>query len=213
MDIFRSYDIRGRYPHELNEEIVFKVGLAFGKYIGRKKVVLGMDARASSPSLKKSLVKGLTLTGNKIIDIGLCTTPMTDFGTWTLKANYGTMITASHNPSSYNGIKFVKNVNGNVLQVGMNAGLKDIKKIFSKINNTTFNGKKKGKTNRRILKLYVSYLLKKLEKRSGLRIVIDYGNGVGSIPTIPFFKRTKFETTHLFSDPDPNFPNHLPNPS
>ncbi|MDD5430694.1 MAG: hypothetical protein PHP03_00490 [Candidatus Pacebacteria bacterium] len=104
-EIFRAYDVRGKYPQEINEKAVFKIAAALRGYFGAKaKIVVGYDARTSSPALYKEVVKGL---GGKIIEAEMITTPMLYFLVNKLKADGGVMVTASHNPKNYNGLKVV----------------------------------------------------------------------------------------------------------
>jgi phosphomannomutase len=208
--IFRAYDVRGKYPEEINEEKAFGIGYALGSFLEGSKIVVGMDARKSSALLKKFLVKGLLRSGKKVIDIGISNTPMLYFAMTKWGFNGGAMITASHNPAEFNGVKMVKNEKGNILQIGEESGIKEIEKIFLK----PIKPKKvKYQVEQRsILNEYIEELIGKINKKNGLRIVIDYGNGVGSISGKPFFEKTNFEIFSIFSEPKPDFPNHEPNP-
>ena len=105
---FKAYDIRGKGPSELNTDLAYKVGKAFVKLEDAKKVVIGRDVRKSSPELAEALSKGLTDAGCDVVDLELCGTEMIYFATPFLHADGGVMITASHNPPEYNGLKFVK---------------------------------------------------------------------------------------------------------
>lgn len=107
--IFKAYDIRGRYPEEINEEAVAEIAKALAKYFQKGKIIVGHDARLSSPSLYKTLLKSLKISKVKfkIIPAGMITTPMLYFLVVKLKAAGGIMITASHNPKEYNGLKIV----------------------------------------------------------------------------------------------------------
>lgn len=207
--IFRTYDVRGKYPSEIDEESAFKIGRAFGQFLEGDNIAIGMDARESSMSLKKAVVKGLLSAGKKVTDIGLCNTPMLYFSVIKWNFDAGIEITASHNSSEFNGIKMVRNKNGNILQIGEEFGMKKIKELVSEAQpeEIELNTKKKS-----ILQEYLKELDSKLKKRDGLKIVIDYGNGVGSLSAEPFFKNTNFEIFSMFSDPKPDFPNHEPNP-
>ncbi len=207
--IFRAYDVRGEYPDEINEDKAFRIGYAFGSFLEGSKVVVGMDARKSSVSLKKSLVEGLLSSGKEVVDIGMSNTPMLYFAMTKKEFNGGVMVTASHNPAKFNGIKMVKNENGNVLQIGKDSGMEEIKEIFKKENPKRTNEEvQKGD----ILEDYIKELTSKLKSKEGLKIVVDYGNGVGSISGKPFFSGTNFEVISLFDEPKPDFPNHEPNP-
>jgi len=108
-EVFKAYDIRGRYPDEINEEVVAAVGEALARYFRRGKIVLGRDGRLSSPSLHQALKKSLVISHKSlvIIDAGLMTTPMLYFLVNHFRAAGGIMVTASHNPKEYNGLKVV----------------------------------------------------------------------------------------------------------
>ena len=108
LDCFKTYDIRGRLPDELNENIAWAIGRAFSEFLHPKRVVVGGDIRLSTPSLKAALSKGLRTGGADVIDIGLCGTEEIYFATSHLNADGGIMVTASHNPMDYNGMKLVR---------------------------------------------------------------------------------------------------------
>ena len=124
---FKAYDIRGKVPSELNEDLAYKVGRAFALQQKAKKVVIGRDVRESSPALANSLAKGLTEAGADVLDLGLCGTEMIYFGTPHLDADGGIMITASHNPPEYNGLKFVKRGSK---PMGYDSGLNEIEEMI-----------------------------------------------------------------------------------
>ena len=105
---FKAYDIRGRLPDELNEELAERIGRACGEFLKPRKMVVGHDIRLSSPALAAAVSKGLLESGAEVIDIGLCGTEEVYFATSHLKADGGIMVTASHNPADYNGMKLVR---------------------------------------------------------------------------------------------------------
>jgi len=206
--IFKPYDVRGIYPEEINEEIAFKIGAAFGTYV-KGKIVVGHDSRLSSPSLKKALVKGLISTGANVIDIGLTTTPIVTFATRYLNCEGGVMVSASHNPKNYNGFKFYGK---NGLPIGMGYGLEKIKEIFE--SNSFLKGK--GKViKRRILKPYSKFLLSqiKIEKAVKMKVVVDCGNGSAGIIYPKILKKIGLKVHEICCEPNGNFPNHEPDPS
>jgi phosphomannomutase len=108
LSCFKAYDVRGRVPDELNEDIAFKIGRAFVSFLKAREVVVGYDSRLSSLALKTALCQGLISCGAEVLDIGLCGTEEVYFATGALHADGGIMVTASHNPSEYNGMKFVR---------------------------------------------------------------------------------------------------------
>ena len=124
--IFKSYDVRGIYPEEINEEIVESIGRAYIEYTHAKRVAVASDKRISSPSLFKALVKGLARGGADVIDLGLLSTPMLYFASSTLDVDGAIMVTASHNPGEYNGLKFCKK---NAVPIGLASGLAEIRDL------------------------------------------------------------------------------------
>ena len=108
LSCFKAYDIRGRIPDQLNEEVAYRIGRAFAQFLQPKTVVVGQDVRPTSPALTAALIKGLTEGGADVLDIGLCGTEEVYFATSHAKADGGIMVTASHNPADYNGMKLVR---------------------------------------------------------------------------------------------------------
>ena len=210
-DIFKAYDIRGVYPDDLDEEIAYLIGRAFVKFLKKKKprVVVGRDNRLSSPSLFKSLTKGIIDQGANVIDIGLSTTPMFYFSVAHFKFDAGINITASHNPAQYNGFKLVRE---KAIPISGESGIEEIKKIAIK---GDFKEAEKGKVlSKKVLKEYAEFNLKdfNLKAIKPLKIVIDTANAVPGIVIPEIFKKTNCKIYHLFSKLDGSFPNHNPDP-
>lgn len=124
--IFKSYDVRGLYPSEINEEIVEKIGRAYIAHTHAKRVAIASDKRVSSPSLFAALVKGVTESGADVIDLGLLSTPMLYFASSKLDVDGAIMVTASHNPGEYNGLKFCEK---NAIPIGLASGLAQIRDL------------------------------------------------------------------------------------
>ncbi len=124
--IFKSYDVRGLYPEEINKEFVERIGRAYVAYVKPKRVAIASDKRVSSPALFKALAKGLTESGVDVIDLGLLSTPMLYFASATLEVDGAIMVTASHNPGEYNGLKFCRQ---NAVPIGLASGLAEIRDI------------------------------------------------------------------------------------
>ena len=206
--IFRAYDIRGKYPTELDENFAFEIGKAFGTF-NPGKIVVGMDVRTSGPSLKKKLVEGLNSTGCDVIDIGVVTTPMTLFSTWFYNYDGGIMITASHNPKAFSGFLF--NKKGGI-PISRDGGLVKIKEIFDSKKYSQGNG---SCIEKNIVEDYTNYVLGKikLEPPVRMKVVIDAGNGVTGKIYPKAFRKLGIEVVELFCEPDGNFPNHEPDPS
>jgi phosphomannomutase len=209
-EIFKAYDIRGLYPEEVNEDIAYKIGRAFVKSLRCKNVVIGMDMRDSCKKLFSALAKGINEQGADVINIGMCTTPMFYFCVANYKYDAGIMITASHNPAKYNGFKLVRK---QAIPIGQGSGMEKIKRLSSK-------DFKKAKKEGSIIKKdfvadYVNHALKfnNMEKAGKrLKIVIDYGNGMGSLETDNVLKGLNLNMIGMYKKPDGNFPNHEANP-
>ncbi|HSR36951.1 MAG TPA: phosphomannomutase CpsG, partial [Desulfurivibrionaceae bacterium] len=123
---FKAYDIRGRVPDELNEELAFRIGQAFAATIRPRRVVIGHDIRLSSPALAAALAKGLAAAGVEVLDLGLCGTEEIYFATSHLGVEGGIIVTASHNPADYNGMKFVRTGSQ---PISGDTGLKEIERL------------------------------------------------------------------------------------
>ncbi|MEW6196315.1 MAG: phosphomannomutase/phosphoglucomutase [Bacteroidota bacterium] len=208
---FKAYDIRGKVPSELNVELAYKIGRTLVKFLGCKSVVIGRDVRKSSPELAQALSNGLTDAGSDVFDLGLCGTEMIYFGTPFLNADGGVMITASHNPPEYNGLKFVKR--GSV-PMGYDAGLNEIEKMILQ-NDLGEATPQKGKViGKDIMNEFIDSLQKfyKAEKIKPLKVVVNAGNGcVG--PALDLLEKfLPVELIKVFHEPDSNFPNGVPNP-
>lgn len=212
--IFKAYDIRGVYPSEINEEAAYLIGRAFIEFLsrGRKrklKIAVGRDNRSSSRPLFRGLIKGIRDEGADVIDVGLSTTPMLYFGVAHYKLDGGINITASHNPSQYNGFKLV---GGKSVPISGAGGLPEIQAIISKINAP---GAVLGALKRKeILDDYLKFNFKEvdLSEIKPFKLVIDTANAVGIIPAREFFKKIPGKSHFLFPELDGNFPNHLPDP-
>lgn len=208
MSIFKAYDIRGIYGEDLTEEIIYKIGRAYVLKFKPKIVTVGMDGRISSPSLFKSFVKGITDEGCNILDIGLVTTPMMYFSAWNYDVDGGLMVSASHNPPKYNGVKMVLK---DAVPIGGETGIYDIGKM---IENLPKPSSRKGDIKKlQVMNDYINHTLNyskvKLKK---FKIVIDTANAVGGPAASEFFKKINCELIHLFPEIDGNFPNHEANP-
>ncbi len=208
---FKAYDIRGKVPGELNTDLAYKVGRTFAKYLGAKSVVIGRDVRKSSPELSEAISKGLNDAGCDVFDLGLCGTEMIYFGTPFLNADGGIMITASHNPPEYNGLKFVKK--GSV-PMGYDSGLKEIEKMI--LNNDLGEiSNRKGKVYQKdIMKDFISKVTKFFDakKIQPYKVVVNAGNGCVGPALDALEKYLPVKMIKIFPEPDSNFPNGVPNP-
>ncbi len=208
---FKAYDIRGKVPSELNNELAYKVGRTYANLLSAKKVLIGYDIRKSSVNLANSLAEGLTDAGADVINLGLCGTEMIYFGVPHLDADGGIMITASHNPPEYNGLKFVKSGSR---PMGYDSGLNKVEEMI--LNNELGNkASVKGKViDYDIMDDFIESLKKVYnpEKIKPYKVVVNAGNGcVG--PALDAIERfLPIEMVKVFHEPDSNFPNGVPNP-
>ncbi len=208
---FKAYDIRGKVPSELNTDLAYKVGRAFAKLQNAKKVVIGRDVRKSSPELAQALAKGLNEGGCDVIDLGLCGTEMIYFATPFLDADGGVMITASHNPPEYNGLKFVKR--GSV-PMGYDSGLKQIEQMILN-DELGEKAEKEGESKTiDIMDDFISSLNKFYDanKINPLKVVVNAGNGCVGPALDKLEPLLPIEMIKVFHEPDPEFPNGVPNP-
>ena len=134
LNCFKAYDIRGRIPDELNEDLAYKIGQAYAAFVKPKKVCVGRDIRLSSDQLCKRLMAGLTDSGVDVYDIGLCGTEGVYFATSAENMDGGIMVTASHNPPDYNGMKFVRELSK---PISADTGLKDMKALIGRLPSRT----------------------------------------------------------------------------
>ena len=206
MGAFHAYDIRGIYNVDFDKETAYKVGYFLPELLSADKVLVGRDARVSSPEIHDYLLKGITDAGVDVYDVGLSTTPMVYWGT----ANYGfkasVQITASHNPAEYNGLKVSRE---NALPVGLDTGLGQIKEWIEAGRPCPVSpvpGKVYGMD---IKKDYLDFLLKYKGDWSDLKIAMDVSNGMASL-----FVRDIFgdQPAYIYEEMDGTFPNHEPNP-
>jgi phosphomannomutase len=208
---FKAYDIRGKVPEELNADMAYKIGRAYAKYLNCSSVVIGHDVRESSEEISGALSDGLTDAGVDVIDIGLCGTEMIYFATPFLDADGGIMITASHNPPEYNGLKFVKK--GSV-PMGYDSGLSDIEQMILK-DELGNESSEKGKVKSMDLMNEFIESLKKFYNKETLKkykVVVNAGNGCVGPALDAIEGDLPIEMVKVFHEPDSNFPNGVPNP-
>jgi len=207
--IFKTYDVRGVYPREINEEVAYKIGRAVAKFLKNKEIAIGQDNRLSSEGLFKSLCAGVCDGGADVIDVGLVTTPMLYWVVARYGYKGGIMVTASHNSAEYNGFKIVKEKS---IPIDEDSGLKKIKKIVAK---GKFKDKKRGKITKKDVFLdYIENIFRFIDINSikPLKTVVDTGNGAAGLIVPEIFKRVPAKLIHIFAELDGAYPNHNPNP-
>ncbi|MEJ0100738.1 MAG: phosphomannomutase [Pseudomonadota bacterium] len=208
---FKAYDVRGRIPTELNEDLAYKIGQAFVAFLNPKRVCVGRDIRLSSDQLCTSLIKGLTDSGADVYDIGLCGTEGVYFGTFSGGFDGGIMVTASHNPPDYNGMKFVREQSR---PISADSGLMDMAKLIE-----TGNLPPKAAVPGRVTKLdmnsrYEAHLLSYVEPRKlkPLKVVVNAGNGGAGMVIDRLEPHLPFQFIKIHHEPDGTFPHGVPNP-
>lgn len=209
--IFREYDIRGLSDSDLNDDAVLITASAYGTYLAERGVteaVVGGDARLSTPRIKRLVADGLNRAGISVIDIGLAATPTFYWSMFHFGVNGGVMVTGSHNPPEYNGLKLAldkSTIWGDDIQ--------EIYRIIAsgRIKNADVKGTTRAED---IRKPYIDMLASKIElgKRK-LKVVVDSGNGTGGLFAPAFLRAVGAEVTELYSEPDGRFPNHHPDPT
>jgi len=207
---FKAYDLRGRIPTELNDEVAYKVARGYAEFLAPKRVAVGRDIRLSSASLTQALCRGLNDSGVDVDDIGVCGTEGVYFATFDGGYDGGIMITASHNPPDYNGMKFVRQQSR---PISADNGLKEIRAAAEK--GGFRDGARRG-ARREVdtSKAYVEHLLSYIErdKLRPLKIVVNAGNGGAGLIVDQLEPHLPFEFVKVHHEPDGTFPNGIPNP-
>lgn len=218
--IFKTYDIRGIYPKEIDAEAVAKVAMAQAEYLNLKSVVLGYDTRNSSPEFAKAARQAFVDAGVKVFDIGQVPIEVLYFACGHLRTDGGMMITASHNPREYNGIKMVRD---DAKPLTSGSGLEEIKKMALKLSVDSRlrgnDGEKSGNDNGEIKKIdiwpeYIKKVLSLINQSNfkPIKIACDASNGVGGKAVELLAKKLPIKVLKINFQPDGNFPNHEPNP-
>lgn len=207
--IFRQYDIRGVVDKDLTPETVKLLGKGIGTYFRqkeRKQVALGRDCRLSSPEFAQAITEGILSTGCHITDLGTIPTPLLYFTIYNKNYEAGVMITGSHNPPEYNGIKMMQ---GKETLYGQS--IQDIRDL---IENNEFIHEKPGiRRTDNIVPEYQDYVVQNIQLHRSIRVVVDAGNGTAGVVAVPIFKRLGCEVKELFCEMDGHFPNHHPDPT
>ncbi len=212
INCFKAYDIRGKVPSELNGELAYKIGVTYSKFINAEKIVVGHDIRKSSQAISDSLIRGLNDAGVNVIDIGLCGTEMIYFATPYFDADGGIMITASHNPPEYNGMKFVRK--GSV-PVGYDSGLSEVEKMILADDVDPWGPHDPGKIEHHDIMKHFMHHLKKFYDAHNIKpfnVVVNAGNGCAGLSLDAIENDLPIKMIKIFNNPDPEFPNGVPNP-
>jgi phosphomannomutase/phosphoglucomutase len=207
-EIFRAYDIRGIAGKVLSAAVVRDIGRALGTVArerGSPAFAVGRDGRLSGPELSAALMDGLNAAGADVIELGVVPTPVTYFAAHHLGCGSAVMVTGSHNPGEYNGLKMV--IGGDTLS---GEEIQDLRRRIESGQFDSGNGKRRSES---VLAAYVERIVGDVKLARPFKVAIDCGNGVGGVIAPRLFRRLGCEVTELFSEVDGNFPNHHPDPS
>lgn len=207
---FKAYDIRGRVPDQLNDEVAYRVGRAFVDFLGAKTVVVGHDIRLTSASLTESLVKGLTDAGADVTHIGQCGTEEVYFATFELGVDGGICVTASHNPMDYNGMKLVR---AGSQPISSDTGLLEIKRL-AEAGEFKVAGKIGEVIHKDLRPAYIEHLLGYIDASQikPLKVVVNAGNGGAGAVIDGLEPHLPVQFVKVHHEPDGSFPNGIPNP-
>ena len=206
--IFKAYDIRGIVETELTSDIVKLIGKAVGSEsiaMGERGVVVGRDGRLSGPELSEALISGLIESGCHVVNIGMVPSPVVYFATYTKAASSGVMITGSHNPAEYNGLK--------IMIAGETLSAERIQALYSRILENDFTNGHGTSTSINIDQDYIDTIKSDIQLEKELKVVIDCGNGVAGNIAPQLFETLGVKISKLFCLVDGRFPNHHPDPS
>ena len=207
---FKAYDIRGQIPNELNTDIAYRIGNATVEFLGAKRLVVGRDIRQSSEELMQAVSRGIRDAGAEVLDIGLGGTENVYFATSHLSVDGGIMITASHNPADYNGLKFVREESR---PISGDTGLSDIQRIAER--DERLMAEVQGvQTEVNVFDAYIEHMLSyvDLDKLKPLKLVVNAGNGGAGIAIDKLEPHLPFKFVKVHHEPDGSFPNGVPNP-
>jgi len=210
MSIFKAYDVRGIVPDQLDAGDAYRIGGATARFLGARRLVLGRDARPSSPELAEALRRGVCDEGVDVVDVGLVSTPMLYYGVERLAAGGGIMLTASHNPGQYNGFKICRE---HAIPVSGATGLREIERLAASCAGDPPAARRGGVETLDLREGYADHVMA-LGPAScpPLRVAIDCGNGMGSVGLEPVLGRLPLTVERLYFEPDGRFPHHEADP-
>ncbi len=207
--IFKKYDVRGRFPQELNERTVYLIARTFGLFFkDKKRIAVGRDARPSSVSLQEATIKGLKETGKEVVDVGMVSTPAFYFSVVHFDCDGGIFVTASHLSEKYNGMKIVGR---DAVPIGKEEGLGEIEEMI-KQGEIHFRKQQGGVVEKDVSSFYVEEIKGRAGPFSKKKVVMDAGNGMTGLYLPKVFEQSALDITPLFWEVDCSFPNHGANP-
>ena len=208
---FKAYDVRGRVPEELNEDLAYRIGRSYAELLSPVRVAVGRDVRTSSLPLTVALIAGLNDAGVDVWDLGLCGTEQIYFSTSHLELDGGIMVTASHNPPEYNGMKFVREQSR---PISGDCGLKEIELLAASPELLRTSPSKGGRVAIDSLAAYIGHLLSYIDLKAlkPLTVVVNAGNGCAGPVLDALEKHLPFKFIKIHHEPDATFPHGVPNP-
>ena len=211
LNCFKAYDVRGRVPDELNEDLAYRIGRAYAAFLSPARVAVGRDIRFSSLPLAEALMAGLNDAGVEVWDLGLCGTEQVYFATSHLGLDGGIMVTASHNPPEYNGMKFVREESR---PLSGDSGLKEIERLAAAREFPPASGPRGGRRATDCLDAYIAHLLSYIDPQvmKPLKVVVNAGNGCAGPVLDALEPHLPFQLIKIHHAPDPAFPHGVPNP-
>ena len=210
--VFKAYDVRGIYPTELDEEGAYAIGRAYVEQFEPRRIAVGWDMRVSSPGMARAAIEGATDAGADVLELGMIGTEMLYFAVGEFGLDGGLVVTASHNPKEYTGMKIVRR---GALPVGGDSGLFEIRDRALEIRSLRKRGQSPGRVEKyNVWPAYVERVLSFVDVSAirPLRVVIDAANGMAGAMLPPVLDRLPVDAVRCFFDPDGTFPSHEPNP-
>ena len=211
LNSFKAYDIRGRIPDEINEQLAYDVGRAYAAFVKPKTVAVGYDIRLSSPQLAAAVKRGLLDSGVDVCDIGLWGTEGVYYATFAENLSGGIMVTASHNPPDYNGMKLVREQSR---PISGDTGLKEMRALIESNRFPEAAARRGVERKLDVQAKYLDHLMSYVDPRKlrKLKVVVNAGNGGAGLIVDQLEKRLPFELIKIHNDPDGTFPHGVPNP-
>jgi len=211
--IFKAYDIRGIYPGQINGEVARRVGHAFVEYLGARQIALGRDVRISSPEIAAGFIEGARRQGCEVIDIGVVSTDMLYYTVGRHDLDGGAIVTASHNPKQWNGIKLVRR---GALPLSGDAGIREIREALlgTRFTDRSDSAEAAPDVERSVTEEYASHCLSFIDASlvPPLKIVLDPGNGMGAVGATAVLSHLPLKPVKMYFELDGTFPNHPPDP-
>lgn len=203
---FHAYDLRGKYPEQINEEKARKIGKAYGTYTDAEKVLVARDGRTHAEKITNAFIEGITSTGVDVLYVGMVPTPVAYHAQVDNNIKSAAIVTASHNPSEYTGFKFCKE---NALSMSREGGMKDIEEIYD---NEGFEEGEGTVEKTNVVESYLKAVKDNIGKMEDLQVAVNCGNGVTGMMVEELFENLGVETSLVNAEIDGSFPNHLPAP-